>query len=127
MTSDLLGFRSFRTVKGDVLTQHISTNRAASQPRAILGAHAIAGLVGYAVVQLGLSYGEAVAVVLTITLTSATKMVHPPAGAYAFLYVNKGMGVKGIFAPGLVGSAILVGSQLVFNSAMKPLIKKKKA
>lgn len=99
----------------------------ASQPRAILGAHVIAGLVGYAVVQLGLSYGEAVAVVLTITLTSAAKMVHPPAGAYAFLYVNKGMGLKGIFAPGLIGSAILVGSQLVFNSAMKPLLKKKKA
>ena len=109
-----------------VMSSHNTFPRAASQPRAILGAHVIAGLVGYAVVQLGLSHGEAIAVTLTITLTSAAKMVHPPAGAYAFLYVNKGMGVKGIVAPGLIGSAILVGSQMVFNTSVKPLLTKKK-
>lgn len=60
----------------------------ASQPRAVIGAHAIAGLVGYGVVQSGLPHGEAVAVALTIATMSAAKMVHPPAGAYAFLYVS---------------------------------------
>ena len=103
----------------------------ASQPKAVIGAHIIAGIVGYAVVESGLKqYGEAVAVVLTITLMSATKLVHPPAGAYAFLYVNKNMGVKGIVAPGLLGAVVLVATQLVFNSTLKPLLsggKKKKA
>mmetsp|Transcript_37993 Transcript_37993/g.64952 ORF Transcript_37993/g.64952 Transcript_37993/m.64952 type:complete len:149 (+) Transcript_37993:104-550(+) len=98
----------------------------ASQPRAVIGAHVIAGLVGYAVVESGLPYGEAVAVVMTITLMSAAKMVHPPAGAYAFLYVNKGMGVKGILAPGLYGAAVLVATQMVFNATLKPLLSGKK-
>jgi len=65
-------------------------------------------------------------VVLTITAMSAAKMVHPPAGAYAFLYVNKGMGIKGILLPGLVGAIILVATQVVFNSTVKPLLEGKK-
>ncbi|KAL7529090.1 hypothetical protein ACHAXR_002792 [Thalassiosira sp. AJA248-18] len=102
----------------------------ASQPKAVIGAHVIAGVIGYAVVQSGLAYGEAIAVALTITAMSAAKMVHPPAGAYAFLYVNKGMGLKGILAPGLVGAAVLVATQMVFNSTFKPMLsggKKKKS
>ncbi|KAL7523876.1 hypothetical protein ACHAWF_000717 [Thalassiosira exigua] len=102
----------------------------ASQPRVVIGAHVIAGAIGYGVVYFGLPYGEAVAVALTITAMSATKMVHPPAGAYAFLFVNKGMGLKGILAPGLVGAVVLVATQVAFNSTVKPLLlggKKKKA
>ena len=98
----------------------------ASQPRAVIGAHVIAGLVGYGVVQSGLPYGEALAVALTITIMSAAGLVHPPAGAYAFLYVNKGMGVKGILAPGLLGACVLVASQMIFNSTLKPILSGKK-
>jgi len=97
----------------------------ASQPKAVLGAHIIAGVIGYAVVQSSLPYGEAIAVALTITAMSAAKMVHPPAGAYAFLFVNKGMGLKGIYA-GLIGSAVLVATQIVFNSTVKSVISGKK-
>jgi CBS-domain-containing membrane protein len=103
----------------------------ASQPKAVIGAHIIAGVIGYAVLQSGVAaYGEAIAVSLTIAAMSATKMVHPPAGAYAFLYVNKGMGLKGILAPGLVGAVILITTQQVFNATLLPLLsggKKKKS
>ena len=98
----------------------------ASQPKAVIGAHIIAGIVGYGVVELGLPYGEAIAVVLTITAMSAAKMVHPPAGAYAFLFVNKGMGMTGILAPGLLGAVVLVATQIVFNSTLKPMLSGKK-
>ena len=73
-----------------------------------------------------MQYGEAIAVALTITLMSATMMVHPPAGTYAFLFLNKGIGTKGIYAPGLVGAVILVATQVVFNSTLKPMLGGKK-
>lgn len=98
----------------------------ASQPKAVIGAHIIAGVIGYAVVESGLPYGEAVAVSLTIVAMSASKMVHPPAGAYAFLFVNKGMGLKGILAPGLLGASVLVATQIAFNATVKPLLGGKK-
>lgn len=101
----------------------------ASQPKAVIGGHLVAGLIGYAVVESKLPYGEAIAVALTISGMSFFKVVHPPAGAYAFLYVNKGMGWKGIFAPGLVGGIVLVVVQKIINGTIKPLLeggKKKK-
>jgi CBS-domain-containing membrane protein len=82
----------------------------------------VAGLVGYAVVESGIQYGEAVAVACTIAAMTHLKVVHPPAGAYAFLYVNKGMGWKGIFAPGLVGGIVLVAVQKFLNGTLKPML-----
>lgn len=105
---------------------HCLPGAPASQPKAVLGAHVVAGIVGYAVVQSGLPYGEAIAVAATITAMSAAGLVHPPAGAYAFLYVNKGMGMQGIYAPGLVGAAVLVAAQMGFNKTVKPLLTGKK-
>lgn len=92
----------------------------ASQPKAVIGGHLIAGLVSYAIVESNIKlpvllYPELLAVSLTIAIMSYLKVVHPPAGAYAFLFVNKGMGYKGIYAPGLVGAIILLGAQQVFN------------
>lgn len=98
----------------------------ASQPKAVLGGHIVAGLVGYAVVESGIAYGEAVAVSCTIAAMTFFKVVHPPAGAYAFLYVNKGMGWKGIFAPGLVGGIVLVAVQKFINGTVKPMLSGKK-
>mmetsp|Transcript_10243 Transcript_10243/g.23989 ORF Transcript_10243/g.23989 Transcript_10243/m.23989 type:complete len:168 (-) Transcript_10243:662-1165(-) len=94
----------------------------ASQPRAVIGGHIVAGLIGYAVVESGIPYGEAVAVACTISAMTFFGVVHPPAGAYAFLYVNKGMGWKGIFAPGLVGGVVLVVVQKFVNGTLKPMI-----
>eukprot|EP00957_Ditylum_brightwellii_P019552 1474926-Ditylum_brightwellii.AAC.1 len=45
---------------------------------------------------------------------SALGVTHPPAGAYAFLFVNKGMKPIGIFAPGLAGALVLIAVQQVF-------------
>jgi len=61
-------------------------------------------------------------VVLTIMAMSASGLVHPPAGAYSFLYVNRGMGWRGIFAPGRLGAGILVASNMAFEAGVKPLI-----
>mmetsp|Transcript_3386 Transcript_3386/g.5195 ORF Transcript_3386/g.5195 Transcript_3386/m.5195 type:complete len:160 (-) Transcript_3386:227-706(-) len=86
----------------------------ASQPKAVIGGHIIAGIVSYAIVELGIPYGELAAVATTITLMSALGVTHPPAGAYAFLFVNKGMKPIGIFAPGLAGALVLIAVQQVF-------------
>ena len=61
----------------------------ASQPKAVIGGHVIAGIVAYSIVQAELPYAEALSVALTIFGMAATKMVHPPAGAYAFLFASK--------------------------------------
>ena len=53
-------------------------------------------------------------------------MVHPPGGAYAFLFVNKGWGMTGILTPGLLGSVVLVATQELFNSTVRPLLGGKK-
>jgi CBS-domain-containing membrane protein len=80
--------------------------------------------IGYAVVESQIAYGEAVAVALTISAMTFFKVVHPPAGAYAFLYVNKGMGWKGIFFPGLVGGIVIVIVQKIINGTIKPMLTK---
>eukprot|EP01084_Bolivina_argentea_P150625 263026_1 len=99
----------------------------ASQPKAILGSHVIAGLVGYCVVSVGIPFSEAVAVVATIILMSLFGMVHPPAAAYAYLYAMKKMGPKGIVAPGLIGATILIGVQKILNGIIpKKAIEAKK-
>ena len=94
----------------------------ASQPKAVVGGHIVAGIVGYAVVESGILYGEAVAVACSIAAMTFFEVVHPPAGAYAFLYVNKRMGWKGIFAPGLVGGIVLVVVQKFINGTLKPML-----
>ena len=84
----------------------------ASQPKAVIGGHIVSGLVGFAVVESGIMYGEAVAVALTIALMTYFEVVHPPAWAYPFLYVNKGMGWKGIFATGRGWNSSRWGSEV---------------
>eukprot|EP00565_Helicotheca_tamesis_P009599 CAMPEP_0185729534 /NCGR_PEP_ID=MMETSP1171-20130828/6309_1 /TAXON_ID=374046 /ORGANISM="Helicotheca tamensis, Strain CCMP826" /LENGTH=152 /DNA_ID=CAMNT_0028398403 /DNA_START=98 /DNA_END=556 /DNA_ORIENTATION=+ len=100
----------------------------ASQPKAVIGGHLIAGAVSCAVVMMELpQYGEMAAVALTITLMSMLEMTHPPAGAYAFLYVNKGMKPIGMLAPGLAGACVLICTQQVFlriKAAVLPKLKK---
>ena len=97
----------------------------ASQPKAVIGGHLVGGLVAYAVVESGVKYPEAIAVALTIAIMSLLKVVHPPAGAYAFLFANKGMGYKGIYAPGLVGAIILLAVQQVTNVIKEQVAPKK--
>eukprot|EP01083_Nonionella_stella_P179951 640316_1 len=87
----------------------------ASQPKAVIFGHLIAGIVGYCVVTSGVPAAESVASVLTITLMSMFGVIHPPAAAYAYLYALKGMGLKGIFAPGLIGAIILMAVQKVIT------------
>ena len=94
----------------------------ASQPKAVVGGHLVAGIVGLIVVESGIKYGEAVAVACTIAGMTFFKVVHPPAGAYAFLFVNKGMGWQGIFAPGLAGGIVLVCVQKIINDTIKPML-----
>jgi CBS-domain-containing membrane protein len=85
----------------------------------------VAGAVAFAVVGSGVQYPEAIAVAVTIAAMSVLDVVHPPAGAYAFLFANKSMSAEGIIAPGLIGACVLVGAQILFN-AIRDLISGKK-
>ena len=53
----------------------------ASQPKAVIGGHIVAGIVAYAVGVSELPYPEALSVALTITVMSYFGVTHPPAGA----------------------------------------------
>jgi CBS-domain-containing membrane protein len=100
-------------------------NAPASQPKAVIGGHLVAGAVAFAVVGSGVQYPEAITVAVTIAAMSVLEVVHPPAGAYAFLFANKSMSAEGIIAPGLIGACVLVGAQILFN-AIRDLISGKK-
>ena len=108
-------------------------NVPASQPKSVIGGHVIAGLVSYGIIESNTTfYPELLAVSITITLMSLFKVVHPPAGAYAFFFTNKRFGIKGIIAPGLIGAIILIIAQQIFFTITKQIKgngggKKKKA
>lgn len=94
-----------------------------SQPRNVIGGHIIAALVGLAVYaifeevtwwSLGIANGVA------ILLMVATKTVHPPAGATAFLPLLSGItDWSWAFVPVGVGAVILVAIALVYSNLFK--------
>eukprot|EP00966_Prymnesium_polylepis_P036726 852332-Prymnesium_polylepis.1 len=52
-----------------------------------------------------------------------TETTHPPAGAYAFLFVAQKMSVKNVLYPGFAGCCILVAVQqmmLFISAQLKP-------
>ena len=89
----------------------------AAQPRSVLGAYIVASVASLAVLTLlppEYSYlAKPLAVALTIAGMAKTETMHPPAGAYAFLFANNKMTAENIFSPGLVGAAILLAVQKV--------------
>lgn len=140
--SAFIGFLALNTAHKEFFTKHDLTclcpplgavavllfsmpNAPASQPKAVVGGHILAGCISLAVLEYlpkiiklkdvpfmeGMEPGIAVA--LTITAMAIMGVTHPPAGAYAFFVTSQKLTAKAILAPGLAGALILVAVQQV--------------
>lgn len=98
---------------------------ALAQPRNVVGGHTLSALVGITVFQLLHGAGDLVcaslAVCLAIGLMHATKTLHPPGGATAFMAAAGGpcihaMGYWYALSPCFAGSLLMVLIALVINN-----------
>lgn len=91
-----------------------------AQPRNVLGGHVLSALSGVVIFKLfgGDWWALTLAVALAITLMLATKTLHPPGGATAFVAVYNGQGFSFIFLPVALGAAMLILAALIFNNLL---------
>jgi len=94
-----------------------------AQPWSVVGGNFIAALVGVTIARAvpELTLAAALAVALTIAITSIFRCLHPPAGAVALTTVIGGSAVTGAgyrfaLVPVLLNSVLLVGIGLIFNA-----------
>jgi CBS-domain-containing membrane protein len=89
-----------------------------AQPRALVGGHLVATLVGILLVKLtGPSpWAAAVAVGLAIAAMHATRTFHPPAGIDPLVVVVNDMSWSFLIAPVAIGAALLAAFALVWNN-----------
>jgi CBS-domain-containing membrane protein len=82
---------------------------APAQPRALIGGHLVATLVGLLVVKLAGSsrWAAALAVGLAIAAMHATGTFHPPAGIDALIVVTYGLSWGFLLAPVATGAILL--------------------
>jgi len=89
----------------------------ASQPRNVLGGHLVATAVALAVsMLLPPAYaiaGKTLVVAGSILAMSLTGTTHPPAAAFAYVFLATGMQPKNLLYPGFAGACILVAVQQV--------------
>jgi CBS-domain-containing membrane protein len=80
-----------------------------AQPRALIGGHIVATLVGLAVLQLTgpQAWAAAVAVGLAIVAMIVTGTFHPPAGINPLLVVSNNLPWTFLFVPVLLGAVLL--------------------
>jgi CBS-domain-containing membrane protein len=80
-----------------------------AQPRALIGGHVVATLVGFAVLRLAGPHGwaAAAAVGLGVLAMVATGTFHPPAGINPLLVVANNLPWSFLFAPVLAGAVLL--------------------
>lgn len=93
------------------------TTFPAAQPRALIGGHLIAALVGIACYQLfgGALWVYVLAQVLAMCLMFGSRTVHPPAGANAILMVHVHANWAALLSPVLVGVLLLAGVAIVWS------------
>jgi CBS-domain-containing membrane protein len=82
-----------------------------AQPRAVIGGHVVASVVGLAVLKLTGAYGwaAATAVGLAIIAMYLTDTFHPPAGINPLLVVSNDLPWTFLFVPVLAGAVLLTG------------------
>jgi CBS-domain-containing membrane protein len=88
-----------------------------AQPRALVGGHVVATMVGFAVVKLtgpG-AWAAAMAVGLAILAMYLTGTFHPPAGIDPLLVVTNGLPWSFLMAPVLVGALLLTAFACLWN------------
>jgi CBS-domain-containing membrane protein len=80
-----------------------------AQPRALIGGHLVAALVGFAVLKLTgpHAWAAAAAVGLSILAMYVTGTFHPPAGINPLLVVCNNLPLSFLFAPVLAGALLL--------------------
>ena len=88
-----------------------------AQPRALIGGHLVATLVGLAVLRLAgpQAWAAALAVGLAILAMYLTGTFHPPAGINPLLVVANGLPWSFLFAPVLAGALLLTGFAYVWH------------
>jgi len=90
---------------------------APAQPRALIGGHLVATLVGLAVVKLAgpAPWAAALAVGLAMAAMHATGTFHPPAGIDALIVVVSGLSWSFLLAPVAAGAVLLALCALVWH------------
>jgi CBS-domain-containing membrane protein len=90
---------------------------APAQPRALVGGHVVASLVGYAVLAAAGSspLAAAIAVGLAVAAMLVTRTLHPPAAIDPFLVVTQGLGAPFLIETVVLGSLLLTGFAVVWH------------
>jgi CBS-domain-containing membrane protein len=93
----------------------------AAQPRALIGGHLVATLVGLLVVKTAGPgpWVAAVAVGLSMVAMHATKSFHPPAGIDPLVVVVNDMSWIFLLAPVAVGACLLAGLAFVWHNVFR--------
>jgi CBS-domain-containing membrane protein len=88
-----------------------------AQPRALIGGHIVATLVGLAMLQLTgpQAWAAAAAVGLAILAMYVTGTFHPPAGINPLLVISNNLSWSFLFAPVLAGAVLLTAFAYVWH------------
>ena len=88
-----------------------------AQPRALIGGHFVATLVGVAMVKLAgpQPWAAAAAVGLAVLAMYVTGTIHPPAGINPLLVVSNNLSWSFLIAPVLAGAVLLLAFALVWH------------
>jgi CBS-domain-containing membrane protein len=92
-----------------------------AQPRALVGGHVVATLVGLAVLHFTgpQAWASAAAVGLAVLAMYVTGTFHPPAGINPLLVVSNGLPWTFLFAPVLAGALLLTGFAYVWHRLIR--------
>jgi CBS-domain-containing membrane protein len=93
-----------------------------AQPRALIGGHVVATIVGLAVVKLTgpHAWAAAMAVGLSMVAMYLTRTFHPPAGIDPLLVVVNGFGWPFLFVPVLAGALLLTLFACAWHRLLHP-------
>lgn len=92
-----------------------------SQPRALVGGHLVATLVGLVVVKLvgPQAWAAALAVGLAVFAMILTRTMHPPAGINPLIVVSGNLSWSFLFVPVLAGAILLTVFAVVWHRAFR--------
>jgi len=92
-----------------------------AQPRALIGGHVVATLVGLAMLQLTgpQAWAAAAAVGLAILAMYATGTFHPPAGINPLLVISNNLPWSFLFAPVLMGALLLTALAYLWHRLVR--------
>ncbi len=92
-----------------------------AQPRALIGGHIVATLIGLLVAQIAgpTPWAAAAAVGLSMMAMRLTRTFHPPAGIDPLVVVVNGMGWSFLLAPVAIGALLLAGFAFAWHNLIR--------